>query len=161
MLVEDLRKIGIDVQFTPQDFNAIITAVQQTFDYDAMLLGGTGGVPPDPVMMVNTLKSSGRMHYWNPNQPKPSTAWEAEIDSLVDAQMKINDHAERKRHMDRVQEIFAEEVPAIYTVSKKGFVAVRNRVKNARPSIFRPWAVWNADELYVDPKAGAKDTAER
>jgi peptide/nickel transport system substrate-binding protein len=161
MIVEDLRKIGIDAQFTPLDFNAIVTAIQQTFDYEAMILGGTGGTPPDPVMMVNTLKSSGRMHYWNPNQRTPSTPWEAEVDSLVDAQMKINDHAERKRLMDRVQEIYAEQVPAIFTVSKKGFVAVRNRVKNARPSIFRPWVVWNADELYVDPKAETKETAGR
>ena len=59
-------------------------------------------------------------------------------------------------------QIYAEEVPAVYTVSKKGFVAIRNRVKNARPSIFRPWAVWNAKELYIDPKAaGAKETASR
>lgn len=161
MLMEDFRKLGIDLQFTPLEFNAITTAIQQTFDYEAMMLGGTGGVPPDPVMMVNTLKSHGRMHQWNPNQVKPATPWEAEIDSLVDAQMKITDLAERKKYMDRVQEIYAEQVPAIYTVSKKGFVAIRNRVKNVRPSIFRPWAVWNADEIYVDPKAGAKDTAER
>jgi hypothetical protein len=57
--------------------------------------------------------------------------------------------------------ILAEQSPAIYTVSKKGFVAIRNRLKNVRPSIFRPWAVWNAEEIYVDPKAGTKDTASR
>jgi peptide/nickel transport system substrate-binding protein len=161
ILVEDFRKLGIELHFTPMEFNAITTAVSKTYDYEAMMLGGTGGVPPDPVMMVSTFKSHGRMHFWNPNQEKPATEWEARIDSLVDAQMKLNELAQRKPYIDEVQDIYAEQVPAIYTVSKKGFVAIRNRLKNTRPSIFRPWAVWNADEIYVDPKAGAKDTASR
>src|SRR5512140_3909750 len=68
ILVDDFRKLGVDLNFSPMDFNAITTTVTKTFDYEAMLLGSTGGVPPDPVMMLSSLKSSGRMHYWNPGQ---------------------------------------------------------------------------------------------
>ncbi len=159
ILAEDFRKLGIDVQFSALEFNTLVAAISSTFDYDVVMLGGTGGTPPDPVMMVNTLKSSGRTHFWNPNQPVPETEWEARIDSLLAAQMKLTSVAERKPYMDEVQRIWAEEVPGIYTVSKKGFVAVRNRFLNVRPSIFRPWAVWNADEIYVDPSFGKASAA--
>ena len=54
----------------------------------------------------------------------------------------------------------ADEIPVVFTVNKKGFVAIRNRVKNTRPSIFRPYVAWNAEELWIDPKAGG-DTASR
>lgn len=159
IIAEDLKKIGLDVSFTPLDFNALIACIQTTFDYDAILLGATGGMPPDPVMMVNSFKSSGRTHYWWPGQASPATPWEARIDSLVDRQLKLNDLAARKQCLDEVQEIYARELPAIYTVSKKGFVAIRDRCRNVRPSVFRPWVVWNAEEIYIDPKAGTPDAA--
>lgn len=155
LIAEDLRKIGLDVNFQPVEMNALTTAIQSSFDYDAILLGGTGGNPPDPMMIVNSLKSSGRTHYWWPGQKRPATPWEAEVDSLVDAQMRLADDAARKVLMDRVQMIYAEEVPAIFTVSRKGTEAIRNRVRNARPSIFRPYAIWNADELWIDAGAAA------
>lgn len=155
LIAEDLRKIGLEVNFQPVEMNALTTAIQVNFDYDAILLGGTGGNPPDPMMIVNSLKSSGRTHYWWPQQQRPGTPWEAEVDSLVEAQTRVADDARRKVMMDRVQMIYAEEVPAIFTVSRKGTEAIRNRVHNARPSIFRPYAIWNADELWVDSGATA------
>jgi peptide/nickel transport system substrate-binding protein len=155
LVAEDLKKIGLDAQFQPLEFNSLTTAVQKTYDFDAVMLGLSGGNPPDPVMASGTLKSSGGTHFWWANQSKPGTPWEAEIDSLYDAQLSLKTDAERKPYIDRIQQIMADEVPAIYTVSRKGYVAIRNRVKNARPSIFRPYVVWNAEELWVDPKAGS------
>ena len=60
----------------------------------------------------------------------------------------------------RIQAIIADEIPVVYTVSKKGFVAIRNKVRNTRPSIFRPYIAWNVDELWIDPKAGT-DSASK
>lgn len=160
IISEDLRKIGLDVQFQALEFNMLVDAIQKTGDYDAMMLGGTGGNPPDPAMITNTLRSSGATHYWWPRQPRPMTAWEAEIDSLVDVHLSNSQVAARKPAVDRIQQIFAEQVPAVFTVGRKGMLALRSKVKNARPSVFRPYAVWNAEELWVDPKA-ARETASR
>ncbi len=154
LIAEDLKKLGIDVQFQPVEFNTLTTLVQKSFDYDAAMLGLSGGNPPDPITAAGTLRSSGGTHFWWPNQKTPATSWEAAIDSLYDAQLGLSDTARRKPYIDKIQAIFAEEQPAIYTVSRRGFVAVRNKVRNARPSIFRPYVVWNAEELWVDPKAG-------
>lgn len=165
MLAEDFKSLGLDVTSSAIDFQALVQKVTETFDYDAGLLGGTGGVPPDPVTMLNSLRSDGRQHFWWPRQKTPATRWEASIDSLLDAQMKLPTVAQRKPLMDQVQKIYAREMPALFTVSPKRFVAVRNRVKNLRPSIFRPWAVWNAEELYLEPttsgKAGAPPAGGR
>ena len=49
IIVEDLKKIGLDAQFQPIEFNALVTAIQRNYDYEALLLGTTGGNPPDPV----------------------------------------------------------------------------------------------------------------
>jgi len=154
LIAEDLKKLGIDVQFQPVEFNTLTTLVQKSFDYDAAMLGLSGGNPPDPVMAAGTLRSSGGTHFWWPNQKTPATSWEAAIDSLYDTQLGLSDTSRRKPYVDKIQAIFADEQPAIYTVSRRGFVAVRHKVRNARPSIFRPYVVWNAEELWVDPKAG-------
>jgi len=160
LIAEDLKKIGIEVQFQPVEFNTLTTLVQQSFDYDAAMLGLSGGNPPDPVMAAGTLLSSGATHFWWPNQKTPGTAWEAAIDSLYDAQLGLSDTKLRKPYVDRIQAIFADEQPAIYTVSRRGFVAVRHKLRNARPSIFRPYIVWNAEELWIDPKAGGETASK-
>jgi hypothetical protein len=39
------------------------------------------------------------------------------------------------------------EVPFLYLVNKDGFVAVSPKVKNGKPSVFRPQTYWNIEEL--------------
>lgn len=156
MIAEDFHAVGLDATSSAIDFQALVQKVTETFDYDAGLLGGTGGVPPDPVTMMNSLRSDGRQHFWWPRQKTPATPWEARIDSLLDAQMKLPTVEQRKPLIDEVQKIYAREMPALFTVNPKRFVAIRSRIRNVRPSIFRPWAVWNADELYLAPGAAGK-----
>jgi len=113
------------------------------------LLGLSGGVPPDPVMSQNVFKSSGRTHFWNPGQEKPATPWEARIDSLMDAQVATNDEAARKAAFDEVQKIVGENLPMIFTVSRPGFLAVRNKFTGIHPTILRPWVLWRGEEVSV------------
>jgi peptide/nickel transport system substrate-binding protein len=74
----------------------------------------------------------------------------------MDAQMQTLDLAERKKDFDAVQEILAEQMPFIYTVTPMYFAAIRADVGNVRPtplSYYR--ATWNAEELYFQPGPGS------
>jgi len=148
LIAEDLRKLGLKVDLQLVDFESLTKRINDTFDYECVLMGlGGGGV--DPASQANVLKSAEPMHQWFPNQKTPASDWEARIDSLMEAQMRTLDFAERKKLFDEVQAILAEELPMIYTVSPFHFAAVRPDLANARPSVLTPYRVtWNVQELY-------------
>ena len=145
----DLGKIGIKVIFQPIEFNTLITKIQNTFDYDCILMGLAPGKVADPSDGMNTLKSSGFTHQWFPREKSPSTAWEARIDDLMDQQMKVLDYNARKKIYDEVQAIVAEQQPIIPTVTPMYYAAIRSDVGNVRPTPLNGYrATWNLEELY-------------
>jgi peptide/nickel transport system substrate-binding protein len=152
ILADDFSKIGIRCTLTPTDFNTLVTKVASSYDYDASLLGLTGGVPPDPIMSQNVFKSSGTTHFWNPKQESPATAWEARVDSLMNAQISMADPVERKAVFDEVQRIITANLPMIYTVSRPGLMAIRNKFTGLQPTVLRPWNLWESETLSYDPQ---------
>jgi peptide/nickel transport system substrate-binding protein len=148
MIQEDLKKIGIKLNYDPIDFEALRTRIDNTFDYEAALMGlGGGGI--DPASQINVLKSSEDLHQWFPLQKTPSTDWEARIDALMDGQMHTLDFAQRKKAFDEVQVILAEQAPMLYTISPLTYAAIRSDIGNVRPSVLTPYRVtWNMEELY-------------
>jgi peptide/nickel transport system substrate-binding protein len=148
LIASDLQKLGLKVIFQPIEFNTLIGKIDDTHDYDCMLLGFGGG-SSDPVGSMNIVKSDGFTHQWFPRQKSPSTDWEARLDFLMDAQIKTLDFAERKKDYDEVQEILAEQMPMIFTVTPIYYAAARADIGNVRAtplSYYR--ATWNAEELY-------------
>lgn len=148
---QDLKKIGIKVNFTPIDFNTLINRINKTFEWEGLLLGLTGGV--EPASGRNVWHSSGSLHMWNPRQPKPATTWEAEIDSLFDNGVQELDQTKRKAYYDRWQTIVAEQLPVIYTVNAASLMAVRNKFGNLKPTAYGGF-IHNLDELYVKSPSG-------
>src|SRR5581483_6355270 len=143
VIQEDLKRLGIDVTFQPLDFNMIIDKYTVTFDYDCILLGWAGG-PPDPAYGLNILRSSGFSHEWYPRQKTPSTDWEARIDYLANAQLKTLDQSERKKYYDEIQEILAEQMPMIPTISMQAYSALRSDIGNVRGTTLDPNRLtWN------------------
>ena len=155
VLQADLRDLGIAVTITPLEFRSMLDRVLNTRQFDTCLMG-LGGGSSDPNAELNVWLSSGGMHLWNPNQPKPASAWEAEIDSLMKRQAKELDTKERKRLYERVQEIVAREVPLIFLVSPNVVSAAQQTVGNFRPSTLEHLTLWNADELYLLPRRALK-----
>jgi peptide/nickel transport system substrate-binding protein len=147
-LQEDVKKLGIVLNFQRLDFNAVVERVNATYDYDAALLS-YGGSSVDPVLNMNALLSSGFTHVWFPRQEKPSTEWEARIDELMIAQLQTLDFAERKKYFDEVQQILAEQLPMISLIAPQAYAAVNTRLANIRPSVVAHMRItWNAEELY-------------
>jgi peptide/nickel transport system substrate-binding protein len=148
LIQEDLRKIGIKLIWQPIDFLSLVQKVNATFDYECAMMG-LGGGGGDPASQMNVLRSSEDMHQWFPSEKTPSTAWEARIDQLMEAQMRTLDFARRKQCFDEVQAILAEELPMIYTVSPYSYAAIRADTGNLAPSVMTAYHLtWNLEELY-------------
>jgi peptide/nickel transport system substrate-binding protein len=146
MIQQDLKKIGIKVNVVPLDFNSLLERINQTYNYEACLLGFVNG-DLDPNSVMTVWLSSGDEHAWNPKQKSPATAWEAEIDKMMRGQASSLDEHKRKEYWDKVQKIAWEQEPFIFLVNKNTLVAISPSVKNAQPSILPPQTYWNIEEL--------------
>jgi len=122
-----------------------------TQNYEAALLG-LSNVEPDPSSMMNVWLSSSDNHQWNPSEKTPATPWEAEIDRLMNAQAIAATDAERKRSVDRVQQIIAEQQPFIYLVYPNALYAVSPSLSNVQLTVLQPGIVSNIDFI----KAGGR-----
>jgi peptide/nickel transport system substrate-binding protein len=152
MIRGDLGKLGIKLIYVPIDYRALVERINVSFDYECALMG-LGGGGGDPASQMNVLRSSEELHQWFPLQKTPSTDWEARIDSLMDAQMRTLDFAQRKKYFDEVQVILADELPMVYTVAPFAAGAIRSDVGNLRPAVLSPYHLtWNLEELYFKKK---------
>ena len=146
MIRKDLENIGIRVQVVPMEFNALVTKLNASFDWEAMILGLTGGV--EPHFARNVWHSSGQLHLWFPMQEEPSTDWEKRINTIFDRGVSEMDLEKRKALYNEWQEIAAEYLPLVYTVQAESIFAVRNRFGNLKPSV-NGGAFHNIEELYI------------
>ena len=96
LIASDLGKIGIHVILQPLEFNTLIAKLNETRDYESILMIYSFQFP-DPADSLSLIKSSGFLTPWFPRQKTPSTDWEARLDYLMDAQMKTLDYTERKK----------------------------------------------------------------
>jgi len=144
---KDFENVGIKVNFVPLEFNVLVTKLSAPpYDWDAILLGLTGG--PEPHFGQNVWKSSGQLHEWYPLQESPDTPEEAEIDRIFTEGVQELDPDKRKALYDRWQVIAAEQQWMIYTVSPAALTAVRNKFGNLRPTPLGG-TLHNLDEIFI------------
>jgi peptide/nickel transport system substrate-binding protein len=145
VIQDDLKQVGINLHLTPIEFNNLVTRLMNTYDWEAILLGFTGG--PEPHSGASIWTSRGPMHGWNPRQAKAATPWEAQIDQLFSQGAKTVDPVKRKAIYDQWQQIASEELPLIFLVTPDSLAAIRDRLGNMKPtSLSRRW---NIEELYI------------
>lgn len=147
LIRKDLEKLGIDIVFTQLEFNALVTKLDGTNDWECVMLGLSGG-GSDPHFGANVWISSGRTHMWFPRQKAPATAWEKELDSLVSAGVKQVDTASRKKTYDRLQEVVRAEQPFVYLGHPEAMGAIRNKFGNVAPTPLGG-ILHNLDEIFV------------
>ena len=144
ILKEDWTKLGMKVNYRPLDFTTLVEKIDNTFDWDAILIGFTGTIEPNN--SANLLRSNGNLHLWNPSQPKPATAWEAEIDSLLDQGSREIDEQKRRTYYWRIQEILHEQLAMIQTVRQTQFRAYKTVLQNFRPTV---WELYRPELIRV------------
>ena len=148
LIQQDLQPLGIKLNIVTLDFQSLAERLTKNFQYEACLYGLTN-VDPDPNELMNVLLSSGRQHAWNPGQKAPATPWEAEIDTLLQAQAAEPARAKRKQLFDKVQQIMRREEPYIFLVNPNSLSAISPRVQGAHPAAFYPETFWNIEQLSV------------
>lgn len=142
----DLQKLGMKVNFMALEFNSLVAKLNNTFDWDAIVLGLTGGI--EPHFGKNVWHSSGGLHMWHPSQKAPATAWEKRIDEIFIKGVQELDENKRKVLYDEFQLIVSRELPLIYTVSGSNLLAIRNKFGNLKPTSYGG-AFWNIQEIYI------------
>ncbi|MFH1202674.1 MAG: ABC transporter substrate-binding protein [Candidatus Omnitrophota bacterium] len=143
---KDLENLGMKVNLLSLEFNNLVTKLDSTFDWDAILLGLTGGI--EPHFSRNVWHSRGQLHLWHPKQIKPLTKWEEEIDNIFDKGVQELDRDKRKVFYDRWQEIVSQELPVIYTVLPASIFAVKNKFGNLYPTSYGG-AFHNIEEIFI------------
>ena len=134
-----LTEIGIETDYKVIDFGDLVFRLTATYDWDALLIGYTGGT--DPHGNIGLWHSSEPLHLWHPNQMQPATRWEAEIDDLYIRASQELDPGERASLYHRAQAVAAENLPLIYTVQSERLNAVRNVFGNTAPTLYGLWDI--------------------
>lgn len=146
---QDLEKIGLKVNFIAMEFNTLVRKLNATFDWEAMLLGLTGGI--EPHFGQNVWASSGGLHMWYPFQESPATDWEKRIDEIFTLGVQELDEEKRKVLYDEFQLIVSQQLPLIYTVLSAKIVAVKNKFENLDPTNYGG-VLHNLEELIIKPE---------
>jgi peptide/nickel transport system substrate-binding protein len=154
---QDLALIGIEVDFTPIAFSLLIDRIDNSMQWDSLLIGFTGGIEPNDG--ANFWSVDGGSHLFNlkPQTGKPPITnreiadWEKKIDELyIQAAQELNEEKRRQIYIE-TQKITQENLPCIYLVNALSFSAIKNRVKGIDYSpIGGPF--WNLPELTIVDK---------
>ncbi len=157
---DDLSRIGMQVDFTPINFNILVDKVNNSRDWEAHMIGFTGGIEPHG--LTNLWMSRGGSHSFN-LAPQPGQLpisgwqpldWELEIDRLFMEGARELDETKRKAIYGEFQRIVQENVPVIYLVNETALMAVRDRITGLKYSGLPSWGLWNIQELKIIKKLG-------
>ncbi|MCM8764428.1 MAG: ABC transporter substrate-binding protein [Candidatus Omnitrophica bacterium] len=145
----DLEKLGIRVNFLPVDFNSLVTRINSTKDWEAVILGLTGSI--DPHFGKNVWITTGHLHLWNLGSPASFYPWEKEVDRIFEEAAGTFEPKKRKQLYDRWQEIFCENQPMIFTATSDVIYAVRDKFGNLKPTVYGG-LFHNIEEIYIVKK---------
>ncbi|MEA5553539.1 ABC transporter substrate-binding protein [Anabaena cylindrica UHCC 0172] len=151
---QDLSKIGIQVDFTPLAWNTFIDKLSNTLDWEASLLGLTGGLEPNDG--ANVWSPEGGLHMFNqkpqagqkPIEGWEVSPWEAKIHELYIQGAQEFDEAKVKEIYAESQRLTQENLPFIYLVNSYSMAAIRNRFAGIQYSALGG-PFWNIHEIKI------------
>jgi peptide/nickel transport system substrate-binding protein len=133
IIQNDLEKIGMKVNLLPVEFNTLVNKLTISKDWEAVIVGLTGGIEPHGGK--NVWKSDGQLHFWNFGN-KRNYEWEKEIDFLFEEGTKYLERNKRKKIYDRWQFLVSEYLPLIYTANSNVIYGIRNKFENLKISVY-------------------------
>lgn len=151
---QDLALIGIEVDFTPIAFSLLIDRIDNSLQWDSLLIGFTGGIEPNDGANFWSVDGASHMFNLKPQKgSKPVTNrqvadWEKKIDTLyIQAAQALNEDKRRQLYAE-TQKITQENLPCIYLVNSLSLSAIKNRIKGIDYSPING-AFWNLKELKI------------
>ncbi len=153
---QDLGAIGVEVDFTPVAWSLIVDKLDNSLNWDAIIMSFTGGIEPNDG--ANLWSINGSSHVFNLNPQKGNLItnhqvadWEKKIDEIyIQAAQELNEEKRRKLYVES-QIITQQNLPFIYLVNPLSLSAIKDRIKgiNYSPSNGVKGAFWNLYELRV------------
>jgi peptide/nickel transport system substrate-binding protein len=116
---DELNRHGIASTVNITSFTLLTTRLIEG-DWDSVIVGFV--VNPFPLTYENLLHSRGNMHIWYPEQWKPSTDWEKDIDKLFDEYTKESVFSSRRRIVNEILTTFYEQMPIIPLGEKHSYL---------------------------------------
>jgi len=135
IISSNLAEIGIKVNFKLLEFNNYVGRIMQGQNYEAGILGLTGGSNNEPNSGANVWRSDGRLHLFDPKQGQPNALtrdWEIAINDCFIKGVQTLDFNQRKKIYDEFQSLVFYHKPLIYLASPKTFVATKNDLGGLR-----------------------------
>lgn len=138
---EDMKALGMKVNFAEINGNTLNDKVSQSLDWQAGLFSLTGS-PIEPHEGANVYRSDSRLHLFDLRLPgadgktvvTDARPWEKEVDKLLEDGAQVMNQEARKQPYYRLQEIMYNEVPFIYIACPKTIVGARNTMHNYDPT---------------------------
>jgi peptide/nickel transport system substrate-binding protein len=147
---QDLANIGIQVDFTPIAFSLLVNKLDSSLDWEAHILGFTGGVEPNSGS--NIWQPDGQLHSFNQGKPdvtdRKVSDWEKEIGRLYIQAAQELDESKRKALYGEAQRIAQERLPFIQLVNELLMSAVRNKIGPIQFSDLEG-ALWDIEALKI------------
>ncbi|CAN5728998.1 peptide ABC transporter substrate-binding protein [soil metagenome] len=114
-----LREVGVDMQLAEAPVASILQGLREG-TLEASLFNWTHGSTTDP-SPTSTLYSTGGDNFTRYNNP--------EMDGLIDEGLGLVAEEARRPIYDRTQELFAEDVPALYLHFNQGVLVFSNAMQ--------------------------------
>lgn len=150
----DLEQIGIQVDFQPLAFNVLVDRLTDSLEWEACVLGLTGGLEPNGGANVWLL--DGALHAFNQQAGPSQTSlagwqaadWERRIADLYIQAAQVVDETERFELYKETQQLTQEYLPFIYLINNLSLSAVRDTVEGVQYTAIGG-ALWNIHELQL------------
>lgn len=142
-----LKEVGIQVEIRVVEWATFLKEFIFPGNFDATILGWTGGPEPDQYNIWHSSKTG-------PRELNFIKFKNAEVDDLLERGRRTFDRAKRKQIYDRFQEILAEEQPYTFLYVAEALPAVAKRFRGIKPAPagisynFIKWWVPKSEQKY-------------
>jgi peptide/nickel transport system substrate-binding protein len=134
----EFKRVGVKANMVQLTFSGLVSKLMREHNWEAIIIGLTGGYGDPMNSGRNVWPSSGNLHMWNPQQKTEEHAypWELRINEIFSQAQRTPDYAERLVLAAEFQHIVSREAPLIYTVNEAMNTAVYNRFGNFNPTVY-------------------------
>ena len=142
------KQIGVDVQLRVIEWATFLKEFINPGNFDATILGWTGGPEPDQYNIWHSSKTG-------PRQLNFIGFKNREVDEMLEKGRRVFAEKQRKVYYDRFQEILAEEQPYTFLYIGEALPAVSKRFRGVNPAPagirynFNKWFVPKAEQKYA------------
>ncbi len=133
------KDIGVEVEINQEEWGAFLKRVNETHDFDMVILGWVGGYEPN-----------AQSNIWMTGSPQNSIGYSnPRVDELFTQGVTISyDMKERKPVYEEIQKIIADDQPYIFLFTQESITGVNKRIKGIDPS---PLGIgWNLNKWYSE-----------